>query len=147
MAAINADPEVTRFLHGAATGPFLPKVQKHWDEHGFGFWAVESREVDLRDRCLGFVGVAYPTFLPELSHRPEIGWRLAREAWGRGYATEAAMAVRAYARTELAIVRLISIIHPDNVRSQRVATKLHMVRAETVHHPGMQLDVDVWSTR
>jgi len=70
--------------------------------------------------------VAYPTFLPELAHRPELGWRLARRAWGRGLATEGATAARDWALGELGMPDLISIIHPENAASRRVAEKLGM---------------------
>ena len=127
MAAINADPEVTRFLgpssrRGSAFD-FYTEVTGHWTEYGFGFWAVESR---ASGELLGFTGVWYPTFVPELADRPEIGWRLAHHAWGRGLATEAALVAREHAFARLQLPALISIIHPDNVRSQRVAAKLGM---------------------
>ena len=78
------------------------RVEEHWEEHGFGHWAVEPLEGPLAGRMIGFVGVAYPTFLPELASRPELGWRLARESWGSGYATEAALLARDDAFTRLA---------------------------------------------
>ncbi len=151
LAAINRDPEVTRYLNrptgSAAVAAFLPRVQSHWQEHGFGFWAVESLEPDLAGGCLGFIGVAYPNFIPELAGRPELGWRLARRAWGRGLATEGAIAARDYALAELELSALISIIHPENARSRRVAQKLGMTLSEHVHHPRMGRDVDVWQIR
>jgi RimJ/RimL family protein N-acetyltransferase len=82
MAAINTDPEVMRMLNrpvdAQAAAGFVDRARSHWEEHGFGWWAVEGRELDFRDELIGFVGVAYPTFLPELAARPELGWRLAR---------------------------------------------------------------------
>jgi RimJ/RimL family protein N-acetyltransferase len=148
MFAINSDPEVTRYLNRpidrAATAAFYARVQEHWAEHGFGFYAVESREPDIAGRFIGFVGVGYPTFLPELATRPELGWRLARLAWGRGLATEAATAVRDSALGALGLAELISIIHPDNVRSQRVATKLGMTLERHVHNPAFDRGVEVW---
>jgi RimJ/RimL family protein N-acetyltransferase len=153
MVAINRDPEVTEFLNRpvdeAATAAFLAKTFAHWDEHGFGHWAIEAGEGegDLAGHLLGFAGVAYPTFLPELATRPELGWRLGRSAWGRGYATEAAEAARDDAFTRLALPELISIIHPENVRSQRVAAKLGMGIEGQVLSPVGKGDVDVWSLR
>jgi RimJ/RimL family protein N-acetyltransferase len=151
MAAINEDPEVMRYVSrptgAAASGPFLTKVLSHWHEHGFGMWAVESLEPELVGSCLGFVGIAYPKFLPELASQPEIGWRLARRAWGRGLATEGALAAREYAFEVLGLEALISIIHPRNTRSQRVAQKLGMTPVTQVHNPHMNRDVDVWQTR
>jgi RimJ/RimL family protein N-acetyltransferase len=148
MAAINQDPDVTRYLNrpvdAAATAAFFALVQEHWDQHGFGFYALESREPESTGRFIGFVGVAYPTFLPELATRPELGWRLARHAWGRGLATEAAQIVRDHAFDTLGLPELISIVHPDNARSQRVAAKLGMTIVQRVHSPALSRDVDVW---
>jgi RimJ/RimL family protein N-acetyltransferase len=148
MAAINRDPEVARYLNRPvderAVDAFFEIVSAHWDEHGFGFWALESREPASPGRFLGFVGVAFPTYLPELAARPELGWRLARSEWGRGLATEAAVAARDDAFDRLALDELIAIIHPDNERSQRLAVKLGMSVAQQVHNPLLDRKVDVW---
>lgn len=148
MAAINRDPEVVRHLNRPvdpeAVEGFFAVVTSHWDQHGFGFWAVEPRVGPLAGTFVGFVGVAYPTFLPEVAHRPELGWRLARESWGLGYATEAAIAARDDATTRLGFDSLISIIHPDNERSQRVAAKVGMAIEGPVFNPHLNRVVDIW---
>jgi RimJ/RimL family protein N-acetyltransferase len=148
MVAINSDPEVTEFLNrnmdAAATAAFLVRTQEHWDEHGFGHWAVEAREGLSAGELIGFVGVAYPAYLPEVADRPELGWRLGSGAWGRGYATEAALAARDDAFTRLALPELISIIHPDNERSRRVATKLGMSILFQVFNPVHDRNIDIW---
>jgi RimJ/RimL family protein N-acetyltransferase len=145
MAAINRDPEVTRFLNRPtdedAVEAFFGVLTDHWVRHGFGFYAVETRG---DGRFIGFAGVAYPSFLPELAERPELGWRLARHAWGRGYATEAASAARDHAFSRLQLTELISIIHPDNARSKRLARRLGMTIEQTVHNPILGRDVEVW---
>jgi RimJ/RimL family protein N-acetyltransferase len=148
MVRVNSDPEVTEFLgrkiDAAATAAFLARTEERWNEHGFGHWAVEPLDGPLAGAMIGFVGVAYPTFLPELGTRPELGWRLAREAWGNGYATEAALLARDDAFTRLALPELISIIHPDNKRSRRVATKAGMTIERQVFIETLERDVDVW---
>ncbi len=149
MAAINRDPEVTQWLNrpggdGVIDG-FYAAVTEHWDTQGFGLYAVELLHGRAAGDFIGFVGVAYPTFLPELAHRPELGWRLARAAWGRGVATEAAAAARDDALDRLALSSLISIIHPENVRSQRVARKLGMSIESQVYNPGLEREVDIWA--
>ncbi len=148
MGAINRDLEVTRFLNRPvdelAVQAFLGVVTDHWNEHGFGFYAVESSEPGREGRFIGFVGVAYPTFLPELARRPELGWRLASDTWGRGLATEAAAAARDHAFHRLALSELISIIHPENRRSQRLATKLGMTVERQIDNPVLDRQVDVW---
>jgi RimJ/RimL family protein N-acetyltransferase len=148
MTVINRDPEVTEFLNPpvdrAATERFLVQAQAHWQEHDFGHWALELRQGPRTGQLLGFAGIAYPTFLPPVAHRPELGWRLARWGWGQGLATEAAAAARADAWDRLGLEELISIIHPENVRSRRVAEKLGMRIERQVHHAQLGRDVDVW---
>jgi RimJ/RimL family protein N-acetyltransferase len=146
LEAINADPEVTRYLNPPLppAARFSERCVEHWEQHGFGFFAVESREEPTPGRFIGFVGIGHPSFLPEVADRPELGWRLARDAWGRGLATEAAAAVRDDAFGRLGLDELISIIHPDNAASRRVATKVGMTIEGKVHHPGLDLDADIW---
>jgi RimJ/RimL family protein N-acetyltransferase len=149
MGQINSDTEVTRYLNRpvgpAATSAFQAAAIAHWDACGFGFWAVESVAPDDAGALLGFVGMAHPTFLPELARRVEIGWRLARSAWGRGLATEGAIAARDHALDVVGLNELISIIHPENERSRRVATKLGMTVERRVHHTRLRRDVEVWA--
>jgi RimJ/RimL family protein N-acetyltransferase len=149
MGQINSDPEVTRYLNRpvgpTATSAFLQGAIAHWDTYGFGFWAVQSLAPEDAGALLGFIGIAHPTFLPELASRVEIGWRLARRAWGRGLATEGAVAARDYALRVVGLDELISIIHPENERSRRVATKLGMTMEQRVRHAGLDRDVDVWA--
>ncbi|WP_320671208.1 GNAT family N-acetyltransferase [Patulibacter defluvii] len=149
MQAINRDPQVTRYLNrpvdAATVAGFHAAVQAHWAAHGFGAWAVESREPGREGAFLGFVGIAFPAFLPAVAARPELGWRLAREHWGRGLATEAAHAARADAHERCGLDALISIIHPENRGSQRVAEKLGMTVERQVHNPVIDRLVDVWA--
>jgi RimJ/RimL family protein N-acetyltransferase len=151
MDAINSDPEVTRYLnqpaHPAAAPHFFERLTGHWDEHGFGMYALESREPETAGALLGFAGVAHPTFLPVVAHRVELGWRLARWAWGRGLGTEAAAACRDHAFERLGLPELISIIHPENERSRRLARRLGMEVCELVPNPLAGRDVEIWSVR
>jgi RimJ/RimL family protein N-acetyltransferase len=149
MAAINGDPEVARHLNrpvdARAIAAFFGQMTGHWEIHGFGPWALESLEPGSEGRFLGFAGLAHvPPALAAAGPSPELGWRLDQSAWGRGLATEAAMAARDDAFGRLALPEIISIIHPANERSQRVAVKLGMRRGAQVHNPVIHLDVDVW---
>jgi RimJ/RimL family protein N-acetyltransferase len=139
FAAINADRDVMRFigdgrpLSRAESDQLLQAIQAHWSEHGFGLWCAASREDP--DTCLGFVGLAVPSFLPAVLPAVEVGWRLARPAWGRGLATEGARAALAHAFGTLELRSVISVIDPLNERSVRVAEKLGMRRAAAHRHP------------
>lgn len=149
MAAINRDPEVARYLNRRLDERgielFVAAMVAHWDEHGFGPWAVESRCGESRGRLLGFVGIAYlPPHLAEAGDAPELGWRLERASWGSGLASEAAVVARDDAVERLGHAELISIIHPENVRSQRVAEKIGFRRGGAIHNPLLGRLVDVW---
>jgi RimJ/RimL family protein N-acetyltransferase len=87
----------------------------HWVLRGYGNWILEAD-----GRMVGRTGLWRPVGWPGL----EVGWTLAREAWGRGYATEAGRAAMEWAWSELRLPGLISVIRPENARSIRVAERL-----------------------
>jgi RimJ/RimL family protein N-acetyltransferase len=150
MARINRHPEVGRFLNRPVDEPavaaFYGLMTGHWETHGFGPWALESLEPASRGQFLGFAGLAFPPpFLAAAGPGPELGWRLDPGHWRRGLATEAAAAARDDAFGRLARPELISIIHPANLRSQRVAAKLGMTRARQIDNPALGIKVDVWT--
>ena len=122
-AALCADPEVMRHLGGpidrTASWRQMALFAGHWALRGHGLWAVERREDGA---LLGRVGLWRPEGWPGL----ELGWTLARHAWGDGYATEAARAARDWAWSALRAPRLISLIAPANAPSARVAERLGM---------------------
>jgi RimJ/RimL family protein N-acetyltransferase len=149
MAAINRDPEVARFLNRpvdeAAVEGFLGLMTGHWEKYGFGPWVVESAEPETAGRFLGFAGLAHvPPFLAAAGPLPELGWRLERASWGRGLATEAAIAARDDAFARHGLEKLMSIIHPGNVRSHRVAAKIGMHRAREIENPVLGINAEIW---
>jgi RimJ/RimL family protein N-acetyltransferase len=142
-AELLGDPEVMRFLGGRTVPPehapaIVAKWVERWEQNGMGPFLIERRE----DRCfVGRTGILvwdartwrHATLADAGRHaQPELGWALARAHWGNGYATEAARAVRSWARSERAVDRLVSLIVADNVASQHVARRLGAVPAETV---------------
>src|SRR3954452_945060 len=136
FAALCADAEVMRFigtgrpLTRAQAAGVLAAIDGHWDDHGFGLWAVEEDGA-----ALGFAGLAVPSFLPAILPAVEVGWRLARPAWGRGLATEAARAALSWGWEHLETREVISIVDPGNERSLRVCAKLGMTRRPDRIHP------------
>jgi RimJ/RimL family protein N-acetyltransferase len=122
-ARIFTDPEVTRYLgDGSPLDRFgawrsLAFNVGHWALRGYGMWAVEEK---ASGRLVGRVGAFYPEGWPDF----EVGWALARDCWGKGYATESARCALAYAFTELGRDHVISLIHPANVASIRVAERI-----------------------
>jgi RimJ/RimL family protein N-acetyltransferase len=99
----------------------VARWQSHWDENGYGMCSVLVRETG---EYAGWVTLAVPTFLPQVLPAVEIGWRLQRDHWGCGYATEAARELLRFGLEERGLGRIVSIRHIDNVRSKRVMDKL-----------------------
>ena len=138
FAALNSDPEVMRFmpklLSREECEAMIQRIRDHFRDHGFGWWAVEVRGVNS---FAGFVGLGIPRFEAPFTPCVEIGWRLAREAWGLGFATEAARAAVAFGFDELGLKEILSFTVPDNVRSRRVMEQLGMTHdpADDFDHP------------
>jgi RimJ/RimL family protein N-acetyltransferase len=134
FAALNADPIVMEHFPSTmtreASDAFVDFNMAAIADRGWGLWAVEAE-----GEFIGFVGLNEPRFRPGV----EIGWRLARRAWGHGYATEAARAVLAFAFGELGLAEVISFTSTTNVRSQRVMERVGMTRdpAEDFDHPNV----------
>jgi RimJ/RimL family protein N-acetyltransferase len=134
-ARLCADPEVMRFIGDGSTltregsEGQISRFVRHWDERGFGLWALEEKEGGT---FVGFAGLAHQEDWVEGEHKTEVGWRLDRAFWGRGLATEAANASVDYGIETLGLERIISIIQPGNTASRRVAEKAGLTpRGET----------------
>lgn len=102
----------------------------HWDEHGYGWWAVESQ---ADNHLIGWSGLR---FLPE-TDEIEIGYLLARPYWGTGLATEGALAGMNFGFEKLKIPTIIGIVHPENLASQRVLEKIGLQFQEETEYFGM----------
>ena len=143
FAALNADPTVMRFMPGCLTraesDALAGRVREHFDRHGFGWWAVEVPGVAP---FIGFVGISVPRFEARFMPCVEVGWRLARAHWGRGYATEAARAAIAFGFDEAGLDEIVSFTAVINRRSQAVMRRLGMTRnpAEDFDHPALPND-------
>jgi RimJ/RimL family protein N-acetyltransferase len=140
FAALNADPKVAEFLPAALSGEasdaLAARIEAHFDEHGFGLWAVEAPGVAP---FLGFTGLSVPGFQARFTPCVEIGWRLAARFWDRGYATEAARAALAFGFEHLRLPEIVSFTVPSNLRSRRVMEKIGMRRdpRDDFDHPGL----------
>ncbi len=124
-----------RFIGNGSTltregsGEQVSRFRRHWEERGFGLWALEER---TSGTFIGFAGLAHQEDWTEGGHKTEVGWRLDRAFWGRGLATEAAKASVAYGLEKVGLERIISIIQPENTASRRVAEKAGLtLRGET----------------
>ena len=148
-AALNADREVLRYLVGGAepwdrgrSWRHMAFLMGHWQLTDSGMWVLEQRETGT---FLGFVGFAEPDGWPGC----ELAWTLARRWWGYGYATEGARAALAHAFNVWRKERVVSLIHPENLPSIRVAERLGEKLQDRIHHFGREMlcygiDRDGW---
>jgi RimJ/RimL family protein N-acetyltransferase len=131
FAAMHADPEVMRHLGSGVTRTreetwtAMAAMLGQWALRGWGMFAVEER---ASGRFAGRAGLLHPYAWPE----PELAYGLDRPFWGRGYATEAAAALRAWAFDAFGFPRLISYVRPANAASIAVLRKLGAARVDTI---------------
>lgn len=131
FAALNADKDVMEFFPSVMSkeesDSLAKMIRSELERELYGLWAV-----DVEGKFAGFVGLHKQPFIqPEI----EIGWRLAKEFWGKGYATEAARRVLDYAFNDLKLEGLSSFTVPHNLRSRNVMEKLGMTFAGVFEHP------------
>jgi RimJ/RimL family protein N-acetyltransferase len=138
FAALNADPAVMEHFPRPFTADesraLADRYAAQLEADGYGIWAVEVLETE---ELAGFVGLARPQWEAAFTPCVEIGWRLARSAWGHGYATEGARAVLRLAFTRLALPEVVSFTAVANRRSRAVMERLgmHHDPAEDFDHP------------
>jgi RimJ/RimL family protein N-acetyltransferase len=132
FAALNADPDVMeslpRLLSQDESDAMVQRILNHRDQHGFSLWAVEVPGIEP---FIGFTGLTVPKFDAPFMPCVEIGWRLARHAWGQGYATEAALAALKFGFEDLGLASIVSFTVPLNRRSWRVMERIGMTRSPT----------------
>lgn len=141
FAALNADPVAMEHfpstLDRAQSDALVDRIEVDLDERGWGLWAVEAPD---RAPFVGFVGLNVPGFEAHFTPCVEVGWRLAREHWGNGYATEAARAAVTFGFDELGLDEIVSFTSTTNTRSQAVMVRLGMTRdpADDFDHPRLE---------
>jgi RimJ/RimL family protein N-acetyltransferase len=137
-AGLTGDPEVMkhfpRVLDRATSDAEADMLASDLEREGWGLWAVALAD---EDRLIGFTGLDVVDFPARFTPATEIGWRFAREAWGHGYATEAARAVLEFAFANLGLDQLVSFTASTNERSQKVMERLgmHHDPADDFDHP------------
>lgn len=142
FAELNADPETMRYFPAPPTreesDALAERSRRQIDDEGWGLWAVEVRG---GASFVGFVGLARPSFEEHFTPAVEVGWRLARRHWGRGYATEAGRAALAYGFDELGLEEIVSFTSRLNAPSRRVMERLGMSHdpADDFEHPRVPL--------
>lgn len=131
FARLNQDPRVMEYFPTVLTreesDALIQRINAHFDTHGFGLWASALKETG---EFIGFIGLNIPSFEAHFTPCVEIGWRLAYEFWGKGYATEGAKAVLTMGFEEFGLSEIVSFTVPKNIRSRRVMENIGMTYHE-----------------
>lgn len=145
FAALNADAEVmrhmSRTLDADESAAMAERIRSHFQAHGYGLWALDVPAFGVHGLGFaGFVGLSatlpFALDLPGIVMAPrEIGWRLARAAWGHGFATEAAQVVLQHAFEVLRLPQVVSYTAVDNSRSRAVMERLGLTWRHDFAHP------------
>ncbi len=138
FAALTADPDVMEFfpatLSRAQSDALIDCHQALLESGDPGLFAVEVRETG---EFIGFVGLAVPSFEASFTPCVEIGWRLARSAWGHGYASEAARAVVTHGFETLGLTEIVSFTAVGNARSRAVMERIGLRLVDEFEHPNL----------
>lgn len=138
FARLNADPEVVHYLPSPLTRgeslAMLRRMRDNLQRFGYGLWALETRH---NGEFIGFTGIQDVPFEAHFTPAVEAGWRLARHAWGHGYATEAARAAVHHGFTAAGLTEIVAFTTEANARSRAVMRRLGMRRdpADDFDHP------------
>jgi RimJ/RimL family protein N-acetyltransferase len=138
LAALNADPRVMEHFPGCMSPreseAMAERLAAHFETYGFGMWSVEASGVA---EFIGLVGLTVPRFEAAFTPCVEVGWRLAAEFWGLGYASEAARAAVQHGFDQLRLTEVVSYTVPQNWRSRRVMERLGMTHSpeDDFEHP------------
>jgi RimJ/RimL family protein N-acetyltransferase len=138
FAALNSDSRVMQYmlkrLDRVESDAFAERIKENFARNGFGLWAVEV--MGIAD-FIGFTGLSVPRFEAHFTPCVEIGWRLASDYWGYGYATEAACAVREHGFGQLGLREIVSFTVPANQRSRKVMERIGMTYSfgDDFEHP------------
>ncbi len=136
FAQMNADKEVMQFFPKTLTkqesADFLKRLQKHQDTNGYCYYKVVEKQAS---KPIGFIGLAYQTYDTHFTPATDIGWRLKKEFWGKGYATEGAQRCLDFAFQELDLNEVISTCIVQNKPSENVMQKMGMQKQGHFQHP------------
>ena len=136
LAAINADEEVMAFFPSTRTWQetknFISGMQRQYGEKGYCYFAIDKLEDDT---FIGFIGLSEQNYEADFTPCIDIGWRLAKIAWNKGYATEGAKRCLEYGLEKLKINKIYSIAPVINTKSEQVMKKIGMRKVKTFNHP------------
>lgn len=136
FARLNGDSESMKYFPGTMSreksDDLVDRINTHFDQYGYGYYAVD--ELDS-GRFIGFVGFGRPGFESFFTPCIEIGWRMYKDFWGKGYGTEAALACLDYGFDQLGLEEIYAMTSLYNKPSERVMQKIGMSRVGEFDHP------------
>lgn len=140
FAEMNADPEVMTFFPNCLTrdqtAEMIARLKTGYAENGYTFFAVD--ELESQD-FIGFIGLIQPNFEAFFTPCVEIGWRLKKSVWNKGYATEGANACLTYGFKTFGFSEIIAITAVVNKKSERIMQKVGMTYIGIFEHPQLAL--------
>ena len=139
FAMMNGDEDVMKFfpktLSHSETLEMVERIKSHFDRHNFGLYVVEEK---LTKQFIGFTGFSIPQFDAFFTPCVEIGWRLKKEFWGRGLATEAANACLKYGFETLNFDKIVSFTSVLNITSEKLMKRIGMTLIGNFEHPNIE---------
>jgi RimJ/RimL family protein N-acetyltransferase len=136
FARLNADPEVMEHfperLTKSEVKELIVKLRDHFSLKGYTYYATERLETR---EFVGMIGLAYQEYKADFTPAVDIGWRLKRNIWGKGYATEGAKRCLKYAFRELGLQKIVSVCTVKNYKSENVMKKIGMTKKGVFNHP------------
>jgi len=136
FASLNVDEEVMRYfpktLNYDQTYEMVERIRLHFENHGFGLYAVEKKDTN---EFIGFTGFSIPAFDSFFTPCIEIGWRFKKEEWNKGFATEAAKACLDFGFKKLNFDKVVSFTAIVNTRSENVMKRIGMTKTGEFNHP------------
>ena len=138
MAQINSDPEVMEFFpllpSTKDTGDFIERMQQQYLKEGFCYFPVDYLDTN---QFIGFTGLSFQNFDVDFTPCIDIGWRISKNYWSKGLATEGALACLKYARNELKLNKIYSMAPKINTRSIQVMKNIGMTFIKDFDHPNL----------
>ncbi len=142
---MNANPLVMRYFPKVVSpdesDDLMARIQTHFDEFGYGFYAAESK---ASGEFFGFIGLKQVSFDASFAPAVEIGWRLHPNYWNEGLATEGAKAVLSHGFRHLGLEQIVSFTAAINTPSERVMQKIGLQKAGEFNHPLVSADSELY---
>ncbi len=139
FAKLNADKEVMQYfpatLTEQQTSDFINRLQTHYEKYGHTYFAVELLETE---EFIGFIGLVYQEYASDFTPATDIGWRLKKTAWGKGFATEGAKRCLEFAFNDLNLDKVIATCTKNNTPSENVMIKTGMLKIGEFNHPKLK---------